>query len=192
VAQTTGALRLREGRIIGAIWTVRGEVVHALYVQDDARIEGEEAFDRLLYLQAGSFYWELDALPPTRSIRLPEPEDVDMAAGVSGAESADPIWPDTLISQWEAELKARVPGLSSIQVVELDNTRVQREPVNLNLIRTPEHLHLSVKVATLDIHLSATPDTAPEALLWAAEVMRRKLHERLDSTASVPALRAIT
>lgn len=174
VTKTTGVLRLRDGRKIGAIWTVRGEVVHALHVEDGMRCEGSEAFDRLIYLNSGTFYWELETLPPARSIRLPEPEEpVEERAAVEDLEG-EPEYSE-LLSLCENDLKQRVPGITMIQIVQRTRRQPRTETVDLNLIRTAQHLHLSQQVGNVDVHLDASAETAPEALLWAADVIRRKL-----------------
>jgi hypothetical protein len=66
----SGVLRLRSGRLVGAVWMVEGQLVHAVMLQDGAQTEDASALESISTWREGTYFLDPNALPPTRTIRL--------------------------------------------------------------------------------------------------------------------------
>jgi hypothetical protein len=208
--QWSGVIRLRNGRMVGAVWMVKGHVVHAIELQDGAQTEGVSALERVSAWREGTYFLDTNTLPPARTIRLGM-EDVLAAlrrsAGTEPWESArvEATASRRGLSEVLQALRERVPGLESLSLsrgvtVEATTTTDagEREWLNGQIRRygndgasTPgklfvqdgDHALLIVKKGRWAAVLSARGATAPEALLWAGEEAQKEVLDRSDEVA---------
>jgi hypothetical protein len=66
----SGVIRLRNERMVGAVWMVKGQLIHAILLQDGAQIEGASALESISSWREGTYYLDPNALPPACTIRL--------------------------------------------------------------------------------------------------------------------------
>jgi hypothetical protein len=66
----SGVIRLRRERKVGAVWMVKGCVVHAIELRDGAQREGVSALESISGWRDGTYFIDANSLPPARTIRL--------------------------------------------------------------------------------------------------------------------------
>ena len=206
----SGALRLTTSTSSGTIWQVRGQAVHAKCETPDGLHEGMSAFEQLVTWQQGSYYIDEDELPPGRTIRLPM-ADLILAAKQSARRSLisemQAYAPRTVTRRLDSimeTLRERVPGLESITVLTEDAVEEStteeaserewigsqiRQHLNRDEMR-PETMYLKLKGRALlmigddkeSTVLSATEDTAPEAMFWAGQEAWRRIRLQKNET----------
>jgi hypothetical protein len=201
----SGVLRIRSGAKIGAVWLIKGQVVHCLQIEGKQRRDGISALEDLLHWPQVAYILEADVLPPARSIRLPMAEIMSALLRRTQPESQrDEVLPRTAVPQVNLDeiyesLRLRVPGLEAISVmngVELERTTL-RDTANQNWLdrqlqmhlfnpsHDPEKLYLQdddhalliMKHGHLSAVLMARNGTAPEALFWAGEEARKRIKQ---------------
>jgi hypothetical protein len=202
----SGALRLTTATSSGTIWIVRGQAVHANCVTSQDVYEGMSALELLVGWTAGSFHVDNEVLPPGRTIRLPM-SDLILAAKqsarralIQNAAAYAPTAVHRRLDLIMQELRKRVPGLESLSLINengLEESTAERSEEREwigNQVRLfseklqlqPETLFLKMQGRALlmigdaneSTVLSASEDTAPEALLWAGKEALRKMHKR--------------
>ncbi len=193
-----GVLRLRFGTQIGAVWWVKGQIVHAVHYEGKSQMDGIPALDAIILWKDGTFLLEADVLPPARSIRTAMEDILKRMESrrtmiKSGESPADSEWDlESLLD----ELRHRVPGLESVSIcrgtvleetTEYDETEKEWLAHQLQIYMadddTPETLYvqqqghtlLIVKNGLIATVLSAQSATAPEALFWASQEAQRRL-----------------
>jgi len=203
----SGVIRLRNGRMVGAVWMVKGHLVHAVMLQDGAQIEGVSALESISAWREGTYFLDPNALPPARTIRLGMADVLSAlrrSAGTEPRESArvEAIASRRGLSDLLQTLRERVPGLESLSLsrgitVEATTTAdaAEREWVNGQIrrycdedesmperlfVQDGDHALLIVKKGRLAAVLSARGATAPEALLWAGEEAQKEVLDRSD------------
>lgn len=202
----SGALRFTTSTSAGTIWLVRGQAVHANCVTPEDVYDGMRAFELLVTWLQGSFHIDEDVLPPGRTIRLPM-ADLILAAKQSARRTLisdmQAYAPRTLNQRLDSIIEAlrkRVPGIESISVISKDHLEAstteeegEREwigkQVQLFTERNqerPETLYLKVHGRALlmigdeqeSTVLSASEDTAPEAMFWAGQEAQRRIRQQ--------------
>jgi hypothetical protein len=205
-----GALRLTTATSSGTIWIVRGQAAHANCVTPQDVYEGMRAFELLVGWTAGSFHIDRDILPPGRTIRLPM-SDLILAAKqsarralIQNTQAYTPTAVHHRLDTIMQELRKRVPGLESLSLVNEnrleESTAEQREErewidtqvrlISERLQLRPETLFLKMQGrallmigdATESTVLSASEDTAPEAMFWAGKEAVRKIRSQEETT----------
>ena len=206
----SGALRFTTATSSGTIWIVRGQAVHANCVTPQDVYAGMSAFELLVSWASGSYHVDKDVLPPGRTIRLPM-SDMILAAKQSARRSSGKTTqlhtPKALHRHLGAimmELRKRVPGLESLSLMNEnrieESTAEQREErewisnqIKLfsgKLQKRPEALFLKMQGRALlmigdereSTVLSASEDTAPEAMFWAGNEAIRKIRSVEEAT----------
>jgi hypothetical protein len=200
-----GVIRLRNGHRIGAVWMVKGHVVHAIMLQDGARTEGPAALESISTWSEGTYFLDPGALPPARTIRLDAQEMLKTLRRLTDSETpsiADAGVTASLpaLNEMLETLRARVPGLESLSVsrgatVEASTAADAAETEWLNgqlrrycsdilssperlLLQDGDHTLLIVKKGQMAAVLSARGTTTLEALLWAGEEAQKEVLER--------------
>lgn len=198
-----GVLRVTRKRVTGAVWTVKGQIAHAL-LSGTATLTGPEALEAISSWNDGEYALEADVLPPERTIRVSTAlllNDMQMHAQQEreqfGESQRTAVVGRTLLQVFDG-LRERVPGLESLSLLrgpvreattshdpaEMDwmdrqlksfFAKDHQEPDTL-FVQEGEHTLLILKQGGLATVLSARAGTAPEALFWAgAEAQRRVL-----------------
>lgn len=203
----SGVIRLRNERMVGAVWMVKGHVLHAVKLQDGVQSEGPSALESISAWREGTYFLDANTLPPARTIRFGM-EDVLAALRRSArtepresARAAATTSPRGLGEVLQI-LRERVPGLESLSLsrgltVEATTAAdaTEREWLNGQIrrycdddqstagrlfVQDGDHALLIVKKGRLAAVLSARGATAPEALLWAGEEAQKKVLDRSD------------
>jgi hypothetical protein len=199
----SGAVRTRREGQIGAIWLVKGQVVHCLSIAGPIRIEGIAALEDMVTWPTVTILLDAPALPPARSIRQPMTELLDTLTRLATAQSEESakrgheerneLDLDSLFKT----LRQRVPELEAISVANgkaLERTTLsnaeekrwltlqlqthffdrQEDPDRLYL-QQGDHALLIMKRGALSAVLMARNEAAPEALFWAGEEAHRHM-----------------
>ncbi|MBI5059417.1 DUF4388 domain-containing protein [candidate division KSB1 bacterium] len=203
-----GALRVRSSMVIGALWWVRGDIVHAMTVEGARQTEGIPAIYEIAGLESGTFFYEPGTLPPLRTIRLATATILadqglwrDAGRATSDVPESDA---DRALHAWVKSIQSRVPGIESVSIGDRLGLRYStardvqsRERLaefwvgagadgtaaDLRMYRTHVHLLLALGLNDSVLLLEATRFTAPEALLWAAEDAQHVLRGPLVAAA---------
>ncbi|MCX6600378.1 MAG: DUF4388 domain-containing protein [bacterium] len=198
----SGVIRLRNGRMVGAVWMVKGHLVHAVMLQDGAQIEGVSALESISAWREGTYFLDPNALPPARTIRLGMADVLSALRRSAEGERRESAPSARGLSEVLQALRERVPGLESLSLsrgitVEATTTAdaAEREWVNGQIrrycdedesmperlfVQDGDHALLIVKKGRLAAVLSARGATAPEALLWAGEEAQKEVLDRSD------------
>jgi len=198
----SGVIRLRNGRMVGAVWMVKGQLVHAVMLQDGAQIEDASALESISTWREGTYFLDPSALPPARTIRLGMADVLSALRRSAEGERRESAPSARGLSDVLQTLRERVPGLESLSLsrgASLEATTAadaaEREWVNGQirrycdedvsmperlLVQDGDHVLLIVKKGPLAAVLSADGATAPEALFWAGEVAQKKMLDPSD------------
>lgn len=204
-SEWSGVIRLRHGRAVGAVWTVKGHVVHALRLEDGVKTEGVSALESLATWREGTYFLEVNVLPPARTVRLGIEVILASLWRLSGGERAKHVSSKSdasrrVLSAVLQNLRERVPGLESLSLsrgsaVEATTASDTTEREWLNgqvrrycddggtaagrlLLQDGDHALLIVKKGCLAAVLFARGATTPEALWWAGEEARKAVLDR--------------
>jgi hypothetical protein len=200
----SGALRLKRGRLAGALWIVKGNVAHAT-LTGSVTLTGAEAFEAQCAWQEGEYVLEAGVLPPERTIRTASDQliaEMRKHAEQNREEFADSqhsaVVGRKLLHVFDG-LRERVPGLESLSLMrgpiceattsknatEIDwmdrqlksfFAKDHEEPDTL-FVQEGTHSLLILKRGMTATVLSARTGTAPEALFWAGAEAQRQVQE---------------
>jgi hypothetical protein len=191
-----------DGRMVGAVWMVKGQLVHAVMLQDGAQIEDASALQSISTWREGTYFLDPNALPPARTIRLRMGDVLSALRRSAGTEGRETVPLPQGLRDVLQTLRERVPGLESLSLSRGANVEAttaagaaEREWVNSQIrrycdenasgpeklfVQDGDHALLIVTKGALTAVLSADGATAPEALFWAGEVAQNEIQDLSD------------